>query len=63
MSFRDTDRSMVRRLEDLEARVRKLERPSHQAPDPGWVLTKVSDTEMAYLYLPTGATGPVIGVQ
>ena len=59
---RNTERTTAQRLADIEHRLRGLERPGCCPPDPGWVLTEVGDT-MHFLYMPTGALGPAVGVK
>jgi len=62
MSYRDDQDTLAKRLADLERRVRLIEQPGARPPDPGWVLREVSG-ELLYLYVPTGAAGPVIGTK
>lgn len=62
MSFRDVDTNLGHRLASIEQRVRALEQAGAVPPDRGWIL-KQTGTNMQYLYVPTGALGPIIGVQ
>lgn len=58
-TFEDPLRS---RLTDMEQRIRRLEESSNPLPDPGWTLTESADG-LHYLYVPSGAVGPVIGTK
>ncbi len=62
MSYRDADRSLADRLADIERRLRAVEQPGCCPPDPGWVMTQIG-TDLHFLYVPTGALGPVVGSQ
>jgi len=60
MSFRRDERTLLDRVNELEALVRLQTQAGAIPPDPGWVLQEVGD-ELQYLYVPTGAAGPIIG--
>lgn len=62
MSFREEVENLPERLTDIERRLRRVEQPGSNAPDPGWVLSQVG-TSLHYLYVPTGALGVEIGSQ
>jgi len=60
MSYRDSERDLLRRIEQLERDLRMLRTAGAFPPDPGWVLRDVDDG-LHYIYIPTGAVGPKIG--
>jgi hypothetical protein len=63
MSYRATDISSLRgQIADLERRIRRLENPGCCPPDPGWVLAEVGGG-LAYIFVPSGAVGPIIGTK
>jgi hypothetical protein len=62
MSYRDVDPNLAHRLANVEQRLRALEQAGAVPPDRGWVLTQTG-TNLQWLYVPTGALGPVIGTQ
>lgn len=62
MSYRNPPEDLGAAIADIERRLRKLEQPGAVPPDANWVLREVDNT-LLYLYVPTGATGPAIGVK
>lgn len=63
MSYRSPEiANLSGRIADLERRLRTQEQPGCCPPDPGWVLSVVNG-QLRWVYIPTGALGPVIGVQ
>jgi len=62
MSYREEVATLHERIADLERRMRRVEQPGTNPPDPGWVMTQVG-TSLHYLYVPTGALGVAIGTQ
>lgn len=63
MSYRSPDdRNLGSQLADIERRLRRVEQPGCCPPDPGWILAEVGDV-LAFIYAPTGAIGPTIGIR
>jgi len=62
MAYRNEIDTLEGWVADIDRRLRAVEQPGCCPPDPGWVLAQVG-TNLQYLYVPTGAIGPVIGTQ
>lgn len=62
MAYRVNGDDLPARIADIERRLRAVEQPGSAPPDPGWVLREVNGV-LLYLYSPTGAQGPIIGVK
>lgn len=63
MSYRAPEiNSLAAAIADLERRLRAVERPGSNPPDPGWVLREINGG-LHYIYVPTGAVGPQIGTK
>ena len=62
MSYRFSIDTLPEYLTEIDRRLRVLEQPGALPPDPGWVLRQVGTT-LLYVYVPSGAVGPVIGTQ
>jgi hypothetical protein len=63
MAYRENVKDLGGIINDLERRVRNLERNVGAVPpDPGWILIETNGS-LQYLYVPTGALGIEIGVK
>lgn len=62
MAYREDLSDLSSRIADIERRLRAVEQPGSNPPDPGWVLREVNDG-LYYLYVPTGAYGPQVGTK
>ena len=59
MSFRDDGEGLAGRIADIERRLRRVDQAGAVPPDPGWVLREINGS-LYYVYVPTGAIGPVV---
>lgn len=62
MSYRQDDKGIIKWLQNIDQRLRRVEQPGANPPDRGWVLQEV-DGGLHYLYVPTGSIGPEIGTK
>ncbi len=63
MSYRSPETGSIAALiADIDRRLRAVEQPGSMPPDPGWVMREI-EGELFYVYVPTGAIGPIVGIK